>query len=348
MPLRARASESSTMHKKPTKSDNYSKKPVTSHATRLPQAHQFHIVLSVIVSHIHCISVLNSKHYLIPRSSHLRSNHLCSNCLRPGHISKDCKSSHRCRVCQKLHHSLLHLDTHEDSHSSTVSSNTATGVIPDALLMTFQAFIKAPNGTMVKVRGLLNSASSASFISECLAHSLKLPLSNHQITIAGIAGLLNHSPLRSITTVEISSALLSCNRLTVTAIVSPQVTCNLPIHFVNQKSSWTHLSDLQLADPAYGVPGNIVLLLGVNVYAAVILQGRRAGPTGSPTAFETIFGWVLSGKTTSSTSISTHLCVTSNHTSTVACSVDDILKKFWEIEEPPKGSILDTGGARSS
>ena len=134
--------------------------------------------------------------------------------------------------------------------------------------MTFQAFIKAPNGTMVKVRGLLDSASSASFISERLAHSLKLPRSNHQITIAGIAGLSNHSPLRSITTVEISSA---GNRLTVTAIVIPQVTCNLPIHFVNQKSSWTHLSDLQLADPAFGVPGYIDLLLGVDVYADVIL-----------------------------------------------------------------------------
>ena len=82
---------------------------------------------------------------------------------------------------------ITHSYTYEDSHSSTVSSNTATGVIPDALLMTFQAFIKAPNGTMVKVRGLLDSASSASFISERLAHSLKLPLSNHQITIAGIA-----------------------------------------------------------------------------------------------------------------------------------------------------------------
>ena len=88
----------------------------------------------------------------------------------------------------------------------------------------------------------------------CLAHILNLPISNDQVTISGMAGLSNHFLLRSISTVDVSSIYLPRNTLTVTTIIIPQVTCNLPIHLVNPKSSWTHLSDLPLADLEFGIP----------------------------------------------------------------------------------------------
>lgn len=332
--LRARVSESSTTHKRVPKTDNSSKKSVASFAasTNSPATR--------------CIYCKTENHPLyhsvkfkaLPHSeklSFVRNNRLCNNCLKPGHMSKDCRSSHRCRSCQKSHHTLLHVDSLDDAHSSTVSSNTAAGVIPDILLMTFQALVNTQDGSTVKIRGLLDSASSASFISERLAQILHLPRSNHQVTISGIAGLSDHSPLRSVTAVNVSSIYSPGNTLTVTTIIIPQVTCNLPIHHVNSKSSWTHLSDLPLADLEFGVPGKIDLLLGVDVYADIILQGRQSGPPGTPTAFETIFGWVLSGKTSS---VASQLCVTSHHISAVSYSIDDSLKKFWEVEEPP-GSV---------
>ena len=64
---------------------------------------------------------------------------------------------------------------------------------------------------------------------------------------------------------------------------------------MNSKSSWPHFFDLPLADLEFGIPGKIDLLLGVDVYADIILQGRQSGTPGTPTAFETIFGWILSG-----------------------------------------------------
>ena len=118
------------------------------------------------------------------------------------------------------------------SHPPTVSSNTVTGVIPDSLLMTCQVFVSAPDGSMVKVCGLHDSASSTLFISEHLSQTLCLPQSHHQITISGVAGLSNHSPLRSLATLEISSTH-SEKHLSITAIVFPQVTCDLPFHLVN-------------------------------------------------------------------------------------------------------------------
>ncbi len=56
------------------------------------------------------------------------------------------------------------------------------------------------------------------------------------------------------------------------------------------------MSNIDLADPYFGQPGRIDVLLGVDVFVQVVRNGRRAGPPGSPVAFETGFGWVLAGE----------------------------------------------------
>jgi hypothetical protein len=66
----------------------------------------------------------------------------------------------------------------------------------------------------------------------------------------------------------------------------------------------------------------------MDIFAEVVRQGRRMGVPGSPSAFETDFGWVLAGETNVGMS---HFTVLSNHT-TIANS-DDLLRKFWESEE---------------
>ncbi|XP_064382855.1 uncharacterized protein LOC135331570 [Halichondria panicea] len=115
------------------------------------------------------------------------------------------------------------------------------------------------------------------------------------------------------------------------AIVVPRVTCDLPTQPVHLNAKWSHLNNLHLADPDFGQPNKIDILLGVDVYADVLLQGRRNGPPGTPTAFETKFGWVLTGKTD-------NLKVPSNVAANYAITLsgDDILRKFWEIEECPR------------
>ena len=101
------------------------------------------------------------------------------------------------------------------------------------------------------------------------------------------------------------------------------------------KSDWTHLDNMLLADPQFNSPGRIDLLLGVDIYVESLLHGRRTGPPGSPVALKIIFGWVLAGKTSSNNSCH----VTSHHVST-SLTDDDILSRFWEIEEltPNKSS----------
>ena len=90
--------------------------------------------------------------------------------------------------------------------------------------------------------------------------------------------------------------------------------------------------NLSLADPDFLIPGRIDLLLDADIYADELLHGRRCRAPGTPTAFETQFRWVLTGR------INTHsviLLSVASHHSTVT-SGNEILRMFWEIEENPK------------
>ena len=313
-----------------------------------------------------CILCNNEKHPLyvcarfktLPHDkmvSTLKENKSCMNCMRPGHFIKQCKSLHRCRKCQKPHHTLLYVEPEQGSRATSmpsvpaptnlatrsVTSHAAAGLTSNALLMTCRVLVDAPDGFAVEARAILDSASSASFVSERLAQTLCLPRSHQTTKISGIAGLSHSSPLRSIASVKVSSVLSPHKKMEVSAIILPRVTCDLPLHPVSFDSSWHHLEDIDLADPDFGRPGRIDLLLGVDVFVETLLQGRRTGPSGTPSAFETEFGWVLAGRLDSPGP--GH--VISHHASfTVG---DELLRRFWEIEENPSNEACHSPEERS-
>ena len=279
------------------------------------------------------------------RVSVAKANNVCLNCLTAGHVLKDCRSSYRCKRCQKSHHTLLHTETKEGNKPTVnsasqisviepsampVSTHAAMSIKSDVLLMTCHVLVESPNGSSMKARALLDSASSASFVSERLAQSLSLPRSCQNARISGVAGLTRNSPVQSIANLSVSAIYPTSEKISVTAIVVPHVTCDLPLRPVPFDLKWDHLSDITLADPDFGIPGKVDLLLGVEVFADVMLQGRRLGQSGSPMAFETKFGWVLAGNADACTS-ATH--VATHHASLL--TGDDILRKFWELEERP-------------
>ena len=120
------------------------------------------------------------------------------------------------------------------------------------------------------------------------------------------------------------------------AAIVPQVTCELQTNPVQFKSEWDNLKSLQLADPEFGHPGCIDLLPGVDVFVDVLLTGQRFRQPGSPTTFETHFGWVLAGSTDGNVAaIPSHLV--SCHVALSSC--DDLLRRFLEIEDSPLSEI---------
>ena len=86
--------------------------------------------------------------------------------------------------------------------------------------------------------------------------------------------------------------------------------------------------NISLADPDFGTTGNVDLLLGVNVFSHAVLHCRQFGPSRTPSAFKTCFGWVLAGVV--------HECQQPDQTETCCFStttVDNLVKRFWEIED---------------
>ena len=343
--LRAQASESSiTEHSKKPKYEATSgkklSKPIASFAG----------TASPVVNCVVCDSG-NHPLYACPKfkalshdqmMSTLRTHNLCMNCLRSGHFVKQCKSLHQCRKCQKPHHTLLHVEPRSEApptsmppnstnlSATPIPSHVAMGIKSNLLLMTCNVTVISPAGYSVQARALLDSASSTSFVSEKLAQCLHLPRSSQNALISGVAGLARNCSTQFITHFGVCSTYSPTRKIDVTAVVVPRVTCDLPLHPVPFNSKWNHLSNICLADPGFGHPGRIDLLLGVEVFIDAVYQGRRSGPPDSPVAFETEFGWVLAGNTEP---ISPSHHIVAHHISLL--SGDDLLRKFWEIEEKP-------------
>ena len=188
--------------------------------------------------------------------STLKSHKLCLNCLRPGYFVRQCKSVHHCQKCQKPHHTLLHVETKEEVTSSSLPSDP---VIPPTTFISSHAAVGIksnllPEGVSVEARALLDSSSSTSFISQRLVNSLSLPCMRQNAKISGVTGLARTSALQSITKFIITPVQSPSKLLDVTAVITPHVTCDLPLHPIRFSPKWNHLSGIPLADPDFGSP----------------------------------------------------------------------------------------------
>ena len=289
------------------------------------------------------------------RRSLINSKNGCFNCLRSGHRASQCTSSHRCKLCQKPHHTLLHHFQESDpngkestsNNSKTPSAPTASNVVSNAaathhnpsLLMTCKVKVSSPDGNVVEARALLDSGANASLITERVKDSLKLSASKVHLNVSGLGGNTHGGKVNSIVNCCITPIHGKGAPIDITAVVTPKITVDLPTSKVYPSPTWTHLRGLKLADPTYSEPGRIDLLLGIDVYLSAMRQGRRTGPPGSPYALETDFGWVLggcSGTPPTTTQATANLVI--NHS--LCYSTDELLRKFWEMEEAPKSNDI--------
>ena len=110
--------------------------------------------------------------------------------------------------------------------------------------------------------------------------------------------------------------------------MQPIVTTDMPASPVDSISQWKHLAGLELADPEFGTPGRVDVLLGADYYGEVLFRGWRWGPQGTPYAQRTCFGWVLAGPLESKDPRPA-----AAYTCCMLTEDDDSLKKFWEIED---------------
>ncbi|XP_059222203.1 uncharacterized protein LOC131996641 [Stomoxys calcitrans] len=309
------------------------------------------------------------------------TNKICENCLSYGHQAQNCQSEKLCQTCQQSHHTMLHPDPtgpagnrnsgarhtsgttgnssqnnqhesssfhvdaqYEDEPStsyaayddvSNVQSNFANSgqetVLPTALVNIEHL------GTLFAIRVFVDQGSQESFISSRIVRQLSIPTKKSLTRISGLGGtvLENSSKLCDVTLQSRKSDF----KLRTSAIVISNLKHLMP-GAPTQISDWSALNRLELADPNFFKPGPIDMLLGSDILPYIIKSGVQKNVSGSLLAQETEFGWLISGPPRPRSVTTFASWVVSTDT------LNDDIRKFWEIEEVPIAKPLSESDAR--
>lgn len=185
------------------------------------------------------------------------------------------------------------------------------------------------NGESLPVRIFIDQGSELSFITEDLVQRAQLHRKAASIPLIGIGGTYSGRTKGSVL-IHLQSIHDSKSNCQIRGYVLPRLTSRLPPSSVNTFLG-PHMAGLQLADPDYSFSGPVQIIIGSDYYHSVIRPSLIPGNSSSPTAQQTIFGWVLCGP------------IVGNDASITAqvlhCSPDhelqNLISRFWTQEELP-------------
>ncbi|XP_038116927.1 uncharacterized protein LOC119769097 [Culex quinquefasciatus] len=303
------------------------------------------------------------------REALLRTNSLCRNCLKSGHLAKDCSSRFSCRNCNKRHHTLLCFKSGKDKgsaqykrdnskaatdesqasgHSSSSTSNQVTPEITvsnsaqlfstQVLLATAIVIIEDDEGNRLPARALLDSGSESNFISEHLSQRLRVRRNKVDISVSGIG--------RSVSKVKQQIRATLCSRVSnfsrdMRFLVLPKVTVSLPTSNINT-AGWTIPDNVVLADPTFSVSKGVDMVLGIESFFDFFETGRKISLGEElPALNESVFGWVVCGG-----------IADSGESIRITCNVsardklEALVTRFWSCEEVESGSSFSPEEAR--
>ncbi|XP_055714768.1 uncharacterized protein LOC129808888 [Phlebotomus papatasi] len=298
----------------------------------------------------------------------VRAHKICINCLRHSHPIESCESSN-CRRCGLRHNTLLHeaITAGTSSGNTSVSpqvrsqsiedtaaspqATSGTSAVPQStqtqkpsqlsapatlvshpavaqhsLLPTISLFIIDSDGRRQRCRALLDSCSQVNFITKRFAEKIHLrTYVKPNFTIAGIGNTCTDIPHATQATIASRdfSFTAKCEFLILDKIVNNQPTAKV-------SANWTLPQGINFADPQFAYPSSIDMLLGVDIFAKVILPGKIEG---SPMLLETVFGYVVAGSFTSTQTSGDANCFCVVDTCEQSDSLQHQLEKFWKIEE---------------
>ncbi|XP_070075146.1 uncharacterized protein [Drosophila takahashii] len=294
------------------------------------------------------------------RENYIKKKQLCLNCFARGHQLRDCSSTHSCFVCRGRHHTLLHRgnpfsnNPSSSGHARPRSDPPSGGSdIPDehsnvqvcfasgskAVLLGTAMIDICHLGTHFRARALIDSGSEATFITERLFKLVNLPFRPIQAKVSGLNQTVSAQSTR-LCHFAIRSPTKPGLQLDTAAYVLPELAGRLPSHSIPQ-DILRDLPNLQWADPTFLQSSQIDVLIGADILPSVLLSGTKTNICGSLFGQETIFGWVLTGPVSMSTSNRVS-AFTTQITKTSEASLDKLLTKFWEVEDLPSKMVKES------
>lgn len=125
----------------------------------------------------------------------------------------------------------------------------------------------------MKIRALLDQGSEVTLISERIIQTLRLPRSQSSIPLIGI-GEQSSNRTRGFTSFNITSLYDKSEKFQISAHILPKLTSvisSAPITL----GPWSHFKGLPLADPQFGSPSAVDLIIGADLYPQIIKEGLR-------------------------------------------------------------------------
>ena len=288
----------------------------------------------------------------------------CYNCLKKGHIGRDCRSPSKCSNWRKTpfeHLSRPKTNGPQDAtraSQQTVQNAAPTGQVranneptgsngrPSAvvsmyvstktpvLLQTASVRVKAPDKTtpVIQTRVLLDSGSQRSYISSKLCNQLGLKENSKETllvkTFADDEGKVQVCSLVDLSVMTRGGLDMCLSLLSIPTICEPLT--GQPINYAT--SRFQYLSGLDLADSSDGKDClEVGVLIGVDQYWKIV-TGKVVKGIAGPTAIETAFGWVLSGPVLGLTLEPTMTCLSTVHMMKVDASVCSAQQEIANLE----------------
>ncbi|XP_025193649.1 uncharacterized protein LOC112593471 [Melanaphis sacchari] len=177
------------------------------------------------------------------------------------------------------------------------------------------------------MRALVDCASQISAITDRCANRLGLKRSRWTAPISGLFGVAVVNVLGRVDCI-IQPRFAPEPALSVHAWVLPTITSDLPKQSlpIGIKDRY---SNLALADPHFNVTSPIDLLLGGDVFASIMDDRKISIDKNLPSAFNSIFGWILIGPVSGSQSHPYQSVPVS-----MTVSIESLMERFWHVEEP--------------
>jgi len=227
---------------------------------------------------------------------------LCTNCLR-SHPGVNCRSTKSCQKCKGHHHTLLCSSSSAATlHSSTFNNDLLPTVVIEML---------DGNGHPHQCRGLVDSGSQLNLITDDLASTLKLPRTKSHISLSG-TGSVSCGSNNGEVNIKARSLVNPSYSFNFNSIIMSNLTSDHPQKSISEDMEWNHLDSLPLADPSYREKGRIDFILGSGVCAQIKTGGFIRISPHEPIGEETELGWIVYGRTATTTptsTVSTLLCV---------------------------------------
>ncbi len=290
----------------------------------------------IVQSHVNSDSCYDEAMEALTAKKYLKSRRGCINCLGLDHQVQQCSSAYNCRKCNGRHHTSLHSDDALPSAQPPIPSLMATPMPensaltrddPPQIAFLHTAIVKAINGDHdCMARVAFDTGSASSLVTETLAAQLKLKRHHQRLSLSGPYGEGTSLNFVSITLHSIHDP----NQfISLKLSVVPKLPQAFPPNRRVEIAAVPHHKDLQLADPAFGGPLDI--LIGSLDYGRCIRGSLTYNLTSDLSALPTILGWTVTGPLDYTPPASTTLKIGSTDNT----SPPD-LSQLWELDMTPE------------